>query len=54
MEQQQLSLAAQAQLSVAGDSEIAAAVHEATQDFAELLQRKEIELLYRTGEKSNC
>jgi hypothetical protein len=33
---------------VAGDSEIAAAVHEATQDFAELLQRKEIELLYRT------
>ena len=48
MEQQQLSLAAQAQLSAASDSEIAAAVHEATQDFAELLQRREIELLYRS------
>lgn len=50
IEQQQLSLAAQAQLSTTSDSEIAAAVHEATQDFAELLQRKEIELLYH-GER---
>jgi hypothetical protein len=48
IEQQQLSLAAQAQLSAASNTEIASAVHEATQDFAELLQRKEIELLYRS------
>ncbi|HEY6529454.1 MAG TPA: hypothetical protein VIZ65_12220 [Cellvibrionaceae bacterium] len=50
IEQQQLSLASQAQLSAASNSEIASAVHEATQDFAELLQRKEIELLY-SGER---
>ncbi|MEY4588145.1 MAG: hypothetical protein RL497_221 [Pseudomonadota bacterium] len=47
-EQQQLSLVAQTQLSAVSNTEIASAVHEATQDFAELLQRKEIELLYRS------
>lgn len=52
IEQQQLSLATQTQLSTASNAEIAAAVHEATQDFAELLQRKEIELLYR-GERED-
>jgi hypothetical protein len=50
IEQQQLSLAVQTQLGATSNTEIAAAVHEATQDFAELLQRKEIELLYR-GER---
>jgi intracellular sulfur oxidation DsrE/DsrF family protein len=48
IEQQHASLAAQVQLNAASDTEIATAVNEATQDFAELLQRKEIELLYHS------